>query len=304
MTLKVTLLLSLLSLLPGLVYAGCGKDHHAAHGHGHAHAHDAFNFHDHIGIQLWSLRDLSKEDPEKMLDLVKAYGIRHVEAAGDYGWSSEKFLAELAERGLEMPSAHVQYGAMMKNPEAVVEQMVELGVEAVFVPWIPHDDLFDIGEMNRAVEHFNKWGAMFAKEGIRFGYHPHGYEFGPGEREGETLLDSMMRKTNAEHVWFEMDVFWVVHGGADPVELLKKYPERWIALHIKDIRKGAPTGLRTGGAPATDKVVIGEGTIDWAAVIGTAVRQGVRLHFLEEESPTPLLNIPLSLEYLRNLELD
>lgn len=267
------------------------------------HEHSEFCFHDSIGIQLWSLRSISQDDPELALDLVKAYGIPLVEAAGNYGWSPDAFLAKLDERGLKMPSAHVQYNQMMEDPEAVVAEMKALGVKACFVPWIPHEELFDVAEMNRAVEHFNQWGKLFADAGIRFGYHPHGYEFGPGELEGETLLDSMMRKTNPEHVWFEMDVFWVVHGGADPVELLKQYPDRWIALHIKDIRKGAPTGLRTGGAPASDKVVVGQGSIDWPRVIGTAVAQGVELHFLEEESENPLLQIPLSLEYLRKLEL-
>ena len=260
-------------------------------------------FHDHIGIQLWSLRAVSEQSPELMLDLVKSYGIPEVEAAGNYGWTPEQFLAQLKKRGLKMPSAHVQYDAMMQDPEAVVAEMKALGVSAVFVPWIPHEDLFDVAEMNRAVEHFNKWGSLFQEVGIRFGYHPHGYEFGPGEQDGETLLDSMMRKTDPEKVWFEMDVFWVVHGGGEPVELLKKYPDRWIALHIKDIRKGAETGLRTGGAPAADKVVIGKGTVEWSSVIGTAVDQGVKFHFLEEESDQPLLQIPLSLEYLRNLEL-
>jgi sugar phosphate isomerase/epimerase len=176
-------------------------------------------------------------------------------------------------------------------------------VEAVFVPWIPHTGEFDVPQMLAAVDHFNKWGRLFSEAGIRFGYHLHGFEFGPGELDGETLLDSMMRLCDPKHVCFEMDVFWVVHGGADPLALLQRYPDRWVALHIKDIRKGAPTGFRTGGAPATDKVVVGRGAIDWQVLIAEARKLGIVHYILEEESLTPLVNIPLSLEYLRELKL-
>jgi len=62
-------------------------------------------------------------------------------------------------------------------------------------------------------------------------------------------------------VCFEMDVFWVFHAGQDPAKLLAKYPKRWALMHLKDIRKGAVTGLHTGSAPPTDNVTIGTGQI-------------------------------------------
>ncbi|MBD5778325.1 sugar phosphate isomerase/epimerase [Pelagicoccus sp. NFK12] len=291
---KTTLTLLSLTLLAPFLFAGSDKAHE--HGHG--------SFKNKIGLQLWSLRDLTKEDPEVALDLVKAWGIEQVEAAGLYGWTPEEYREEIEKRGLKLRSAHVQYGAMKEDPKKVVAEMKALGVEAVFIPWIRQGDTFDIEQLNTAVAHFNKWGAMFAEEGIRFGYHPHGYEFAPGELEGETLLDSMFRKTDPETVWFEMDVFWVVHGGGDPVGLLHKYKDRWIATHIKDIRKGAPIGKPTGGAPATDKVAVGTGQIDWEAVISTALEYGVDLHFIEDEGVRPHVDIPLSLAYLKSLDVD
>ncbi len=267
---------------------------------GEAHTH----FSDNIGIQLWSLRDLTKENPELALDLVKAWGFDHVEVAGLYNWSPERFKQEVESRGLKMRLAHIGYGDLKDDPEAVLKTMKILGVEAVIIPWIQQGATFDIEQMNTAVDHFNRWGKMFADAGIKFGYHLHGYEFAPGEREGETLLDSMMRKTNPDYVWFEMDVFWVVHAGADPIELLHRYNDRWIATHIKDIRKGAETGLTTGGAPATDKVAVGTGQIDWEAFIRTALQYGVDIHIIEDEGVQPYIDIPLSLEYLKGLEVD
>ena len=100
-----------------------------------------------------------------------------------------------------------------------------------------------------------------------------------------------------------MDVFWAFHGGQDPAKLLAKYPNRWVSLHLKDIRKGAVTGLSTGGAPPTDNVAVGTGQIDWPAVIRTAQKIGVKYYFIEDETPTPLQCIPDSLKYLRGLKL-
>ena len=105
-------------------------------------------------------------------------------------------------------------------------------------------------------------------------------------------------------VAFEMDVFWVVHPGADPVKFLNKYPGRWQLMHLKDMRKGALIGLpKPESAPETDNVAVGAGQIDWKAVLGTAEKIGVTYYILEDETPTPLQCIPVSLAYLRALKL-
>jgi sugar phosphate isomerase/epimerase len=99
-----------------------------------------------------------------------------------------------------------------------------------------------------------------------------------------------------------MDVFWVTHGGQDPVKLLAKYPDRWVMMHVKDIRKGAPTGIYTGHAPATDDVAVGSGQVDWPSVFREAQAVGVKWYFIEDESLTPLQNVPQSIAYIRSLK--
>ncbi len=100
-----------------------------------------------------------------------------------------------------------------------------------------------------------------------------------------------------------MDVFWVFHAGQEPVKLLKQLGNRWVLMHVKDIRQGAPTGLHTGHAPDTDNVAVGDGQIDWPAVLRTAQEVGVKHYFIEDETPTPLTCIPASVKYLRALKL-
>lgn len=258
---------------------------------------------DHLGLQMWSLRNNTKDHGYlSSLDLVKGWKIPEIEGGlVTPGMNSAEVLAAIAERGLRMPSAHIGYDQLTKELEASVVTAKELGLEFVVCPWIPHQGEFSKADVEKAAADFNRAGAAFRKAGIKFGYHPHGYEFHPTATPGETLLDDLIRACDPELVCFEMDVFWVVHGGGDPVALLEKYAGRWMGLHIKDIRKGAPMGKPTGRAPETDNVAVGTGAIDWPAVLSTAERVGAKYFIIEDESPDPLTNIPLSRDYILGL---
>jgi sugar phosphate isomerase/epimerase len=259
---------------------------------------------DHLGLQMWSLRENTKAHGfVSSLDHVKDWSIPEIEGGlVTPGMNSAEVLAAIAERGLKMPSAHISYEALTGELDASVATAKELGLDFVICPWIPHDGEFTRATMEKAVVDFNRAGAAFRAAGIKFGYHPHGYEFHPTATPGETLLDDLIRACNPDDVCFEMDVFWVVHGGGDPVALLNKYAGRWMGLHIKDIRKGAPTGLTSGSAPESDNVAVGTGAIDWPAVLSTAEKVGAKYFIIEDETSEPLTNIPLSLEYLRTLK--
>ncbi len=253
------------------------------------------------GLQLYSLRDLFKTEVPGTLDKVKAYGVTEVETASTYGMPAEKLRELLTARGLKAVSGHFQYDALTKDPDAVIRDAKALGLEYVACPWIPHDEAAFTEEVCRkAAADFNRIGEALAKAGLKFAYHPHGYEFAPfGDG---TLFDLLVKETKPDFVNFEMDVFWVTHPGKNPAELLEKYPNRWVLMHLKDMRKGAPTGLFTGHAPLTDDVPLGTGQVDWPTVLRTAAKVGVKHYFIEDESPTAETAIPQSLKYLGTLK--
>ncbi len=268
------------------------------------HAADArSSFTEQIGLQLWSLRGAFLKNPTEALDLVKQYGITEVETAGTARMSPEQFRAELDKRGLRAVSAHMGYERLVKDFDGALSEVKALGASYVIVPILPEREKFDHARAMEAAKNFNKWGAAFAKEGIRFGYHPHGFEFGPGQTAGKTLFEEMVEATDPKTVFYEMDVYWVVHGGADPVQLLRKYEGRWVALHVKDMPKGLPTGLNIGSSPPEHKVAVGQGQLDWPAIIGAARDVGVKHFFVEDETVDAEANIPPSLSYLRGLKL-
>lgn len=263
------------------------------------------DFRDHLGLQLWSLRaNTLTHGAVSTLDLAKSLGFTELEGSlVTANLTPAQVRAAIDVRGLSMPSAHAQYGDLNKDLAGQVRAAQTLGVEYVICPWIPHQGTFDRTTMEQAIVDFNRAGAAFRAAGIKFGYHPHGYEFVPSGHNGETLLDELIRGCRPEDVCFELDVFWAVHGGADPIKLLQKYAGRWMGIHVKDIRKGAPTGLTTGQAPETDKVATGDGAIDWKPLLTTAQKVGIKYYFIEDETPAPLTNIPLSLAYLKALKL-
>lgn len=256
------------------------------------------------GLQLWSLREQMKADVPAALDWVKAQGITVVETAGTGGMSAEEFSQQLKARGITAVSAHIGYEALSKDLPGAIATAKALGVKYVVTAWIPHQGEFTAARARQAAADFNKWGEAFKAEGIRYGYHPHGYEFVPIASEGgKTAFDLLIENTNPELVCFEMDVFWVFHAGVDPAALLRKHAGRWLLMHIKDIRKGAVTGLSTGHAAPIDNVAVGTGQIDWTAVFKAAHEIGLKEYFIEDETPTPLVCIPDSLKFLRAFKL-
>ena len=117
-----------------------------------------------------------------------------------------------------------------------------------------------------------------------------------------TLFDLLMQETKPEFVSFEMDVFWTVHPGQDPVKLLKKYPNRWALMHVKDMKKGVAIGKLTGSEDVrNDVAALGSGQIDLAATLKTAQEIGVKHFFIEDESPSVVDQIPQSMRYLESL---
>ncbi len=147
---------------------------------------------------------------------------------------------------------------------------------------------------------FNKAGEVLAKHGLKFFYHIHGYEFQP--HGSGTLFDLLMTETKPENVKVEMDVFWVVHPKQDPVKLLEKYGSRFELMHVKDMRPGTPTGLLTGQSDVKNDVAIGSGIMKWPEILKAAQKAGVKWYFIEDESPTSIEQIPVSMRFLELLK--
>jgi sugar phosphate isomerase/epimerase len=253
-----------------------------------------------LGLQLYSLRAQFGKDVPSTLDKVRAFGIQHAELAGNYGLTPEQFKAQLDQHGIDAVSGHFAFERFRDDPEGVAREAEALGMKYAGCAWIPHTGDFDEKTCRAAIAVFNRAGEVLAAHGIQFFYHTHGYEFQPFE--AGTLFDLLVTGTKAKYVSYEMDIFWIVHPGQDPVKLLRKYGSRWKLMHLKDMRKSTPTGLLTGGTDVTNDVALGAGKMDMPAILHAAKRVGVKWYFIEDESPSSEEQILESLRYLEQVK--
>jgi sugar phosphate isomerase/epimerase len=253
-----------------------------------------------VGLQLYSLREQFAKDVPGTLDEVRDFGFKNVELAGTYGQKPEQFKQELKSRGLTAVSGHFPFDRFRDDLDAVVVEAKALGLKYAGCAWITHMGAFDEKSCREAAAVFNKAGEALAKHGIKFFYHTHGYEFQP--YGSETLFGLLMAETKPEHVTYEMDVFWVVHGGQNPEALFERYRDRFDLVHLKDMRKGTPIGLLTGSSDVKNDVALGTGRIDYRRTLSAAKKAGVKWYFIEDESPTSEEQIPQSLKYLEQVK--
>ena len=250
-----------------------------------------------VGLQLYSLRNQFKEDIPSTLKLINDWGITVLEGGDSYGMPEGEFKGLLAKNNLKVVSVGAGFNDLANAPEEVVKKAKSYGATYVMCAWIPHDgNNFDISDTQKAVEVFNRAGKILRDNGIKLAYHAHGFEFRP-YKDG-TLFDYMAQ--NAKYFDFEMDVYWVHHGGEDPLKLLKKYPSKFILLHLKDMEKGTKKD-NTGHADVETNVVLGTGEVDIAGVVAEAKKLGIKYMFIEDECSRVVEQVPKSLRYLEGL---
>ncbi len=251
-----------------------------------------------IGIQLYSLRNQFKENIPETLELISSWGITTIEGGENtYGMAQDEFIELLKQNGLSVASVGTNLEELRDEPMKAVERAKAFGAKYAMCPWIPHNgNNFTIKDIKKATQIFNKAGEQLKNERIQLVYHPHGYEF-RSYKDG-TLFDYMA--SNAEHFDFEMDMYWVQHGGEDPVALLERYPNKFKLMHLKDMQKGT-IGNDTGHSDVETNVVLGTGMIDVKTLVLKGRELGVEYMFIEDESSQVVNQVPKSLAFLNGL---
>ncbi|TFV93216.1 sugar phosphate isomerase/epimerase [Algoriphagus kandeliae] len=252
-----------------------------------------------LGIASYTFRNHWENGVEETLDIIQSLGFTEFEGGAPAGVSPEDFKQMCAERGISIPSTGTGFDQLEKDPMAVADRAKALGASYVMCAWIPHKvGQFSKADADRAIQVFNQAGKVLKENGIVFKYHVHGYEFQP--YEDATLLEYLIENTDPNVVKLQMDVMWTHFGGGDPAALLQKYGDRWVSLHLKDFKKGAPKNLTGLTGPEND-VPLGEGELDFPGILKEANRIGIKHMFIEDESEHELEALPKSIAYLKSL---
>lgn len=250
---------------------------------------------DAFGIQLYTLRDIIPNDPKSTLQELSSYGFNQIEGYdGPQGmfWNMGhiEFKKYISGLGLDMISSHVN---IREDFEKKAGQAAEIGMKYLICPYIGPQK--SVSDWKKVTERFNECGAICKKEGIRFAYHNHAYSF--KAFSGMIPHDFMMENTDPELVDHEMDIYWVVTGGADPIEYLKKYPNRFRLCHVKDRMKNA-------GDERSASCDLGTGIIDFPKILKVAKENGMKYYIMEQErydDSTPLRSARVGAEYLKKI---
>ena len=255
-----------------------------------------------IGVQLYTVRDLMKNDFDGTIAKVAQIGYKEVEFAGYFGRSADQVKAVLDKNGLKAPSTHVQYDELDDKFPSVIEFSKAINLEYIICPWIPPELRKSPDIWKQASDKFNKCGEQTKAAGMQFGYHNHWFEFLP--TNGVLPYDELLRLCDPNLVKMEMDLCWVSTTGTDPVKYFEKYPGRFPLVHVKDV-KTMPK-VTEGGAQnfgdTVDLTEVGSGVIDWKRIFAHADQAGIKHYIVEHDHPKqPLESIKGSYEYLSKL---
>ena len=243
-----------------------------------------------IGIQLYTLRALLSEDVAGTLAQVTEIGYRTVEFAGLYGLTPREMRRTLDAVGLRAVSSHAGVNDIRGDWASFLEGAQELGQDFIFVPSIPESERTPEG-LRKLADDFNRAGEMAGSAGLHFGYHNHAWEF-VALPDGTIMMDLLLERTEPGLVDWQMDIFWTVDGGGDPMAYLESHAGRVTSVHVKD---------RT---PDGRMVDVGKGVIDFAMILPRAEELGMLHAFVEHDMPdAPIESVRHSFNALNALNL-
>jgi len=248
-----------------------------------------------LSIQLYTLRSLNSLDA--VLDTAAAAGYRYVEGIGSHLDDAVAVKAKADARGLRFSSSHVSLAALRERPGAIIDACKYLGFKHLFMPSVPPEQRDGDAAFWRSLGHeLGTLSQHFAEADIRLGYHNHNWELKP--KEGSTTaLELMFAGAEGTPLTWQADVAWLVRGGAEPEIWLRRYRDRLVSAHVKDI---APEGT---GLDEDGWVDVGAGVLNWKSLWQLCCNCGAQWMVVEHDKPSdPARCARVSLAYLQAME--
>jgi sugar phosphate isomerase/epimerase len=264
-----------------------------------------------IGVQLYSVRDDMRKDPLGSLRKVAAMGYEYVEHANYvdrkfYGYTPQEFRKVLDDLGLKMISGHTVMGRnhwdearndFSDSWKYTVDDAAVLGQRYVVSPSMDNSMRSKYDDFMHYMEIFNKCGELCKKQGMKFGYHNHDFEFSE-KLNNEKLFDIMMRTMDPDKVVVQLDMGNLYNGGAVALDVVRQYPGRFENLHVKDEIAASE------GSDKYESTIIGKGIVNAREVIDLATKiGGTEVYIIEQESyqgKTPMECIEENLKVMKS----
>ncbi len=256
-----------------------------------------------VAAQMFGMRDFTKtpEDMVKTVRRVKEIGYNYLQISG-FGPIDASELKKICDGEGVLPiGAHIGLPLFRENEKKVIEDCHAYGIKYVAIPWLPRNDYKTLDSWKALFEEFEGYAERFEKEGLTVQYHNHSFEFEQfgikDGRGGVTILDMLYSST--KKLQAELDFGWVARGGYNPVNWAEKMKGRLDQVHFKD------------WSIIDDKPefrAVGEGAIDWPAVIKACLASGTKDFIIEQDSCVvtgdPFLSYKISRENMKKFAPD
>ena len=245
----------------------------------------------HIGLELYSVRHAMQKDPEGTMAAVRKAGYTDVEllwSLNNFGQTPEQLRTTLHRLGLRAPSAHISPATLTKDWDHALDTAKLLGQQYLIVPDFS-DSAKTLDDWKMWAERFNTAGAAARKAGLWLAFHNEPYHMKP--IDGQVPYDVFVQATNPKVVRLQLDIGNMVMGGADPMEYLKKYRDRYWSFHVKDVvpDKSSDTEL-------------GKGIVPLKAILSSVPHLNEKPCYVEQEQPADeLASARMNAEYMRKV---
>jgi sugar phosphate isomerase/epimerase len=251
-----------------------------------------------FATQIWPFRESFGADMPATLERLANLGFAGVELCRWFTWTDlfDKWPAEEIQQvcqqvGLKVVSAHISFPTIFdENIQDLIRFAHIVGMKYAVVAAVPEELVTTRAEVLQVADQFNQAAATLKAEGMRIGYHNHGFDFKPLAEDGSLPWEIFFDHTDPEVV-MQVDIGNALKGGADPIHYLMKYPGRARMVHLKEFSAEKP--------PAA----IGDGQVDWAQVFEICETQHHPDWYIieqEEKEFDPWKSAAESLKYLRS----
>ena len=256
-----------------------------------------------MGLQLYTIYNDMVNDTLSTLKAVKAMGFRDFEVFGFdpekqniYGRRPSEFKKLLEDLELTASSGHFGFASYLKATETEMKNFVDSCIDAAKAMDLKYITWPTLAKEQRTLENFklmaqklNGIGEQVTSAGLGFAFHNNGYEF--QEHDGQTCYDLILKETDPQLVKLQLDMYWAMHSGIAPKDLVKSQPGRFVMWHIKDMDK-----------VTRDYTELGNGSIDYSAILPDPEESGLEYYYLEQGgnfAKSPMQSVAQSAAYFK-----
>ncbi len=250
-----------------------------------------------MGLALYAVREAIAKDPKGVLQKVSAFGYKDLETFSYndgkiFGMDFTAFCNHAKSLGMKVTSGH--YGLAQLTGDTwvkAVEQAKKNGQEFMVMPYLVDKDRQTIDDYKRVCATLNAAGEVCNKHGIRFQYHNHAFEF--ETIDGQVPFDVMLKELDPKKVGMELDIYWIVRAGHDPVQYFTQYPGRFEQWHVKDMDK----------SDGSKNANVGNGSIDYKVLLAHAKKAGLKHWYVEYDTfpGDPIDSVGASAKFMKTI---